>query len=114
MQWMSRSSLALVALACVQLATGASASATTPPTGTVNINTASAIELTQIPGIGPAKAQAIVAHRQQEKFVTLEDLTKVKGIGDKLLQKIQPFVRVSGPTTLQAGTPSAPSPTSMQ
>jgi len=67
--------------------------------GTVNINTASQEELVMIPGIGPAKAAAIVEYRQTAKFNSTEDIVKVKGIGEKLYQSIRPYITVDGPTT---------------
>ena len=57
----------------------------------VNINTADAKELATLPGIGPAKAEAIVKHRKKHgKFKSVDGLKDVKGIGDKLLIKIKP------------------------
>jgi competence protein ComEA len=63
----------------------------------VNINTASAAELAALPGIGPAKAQAIIEHRSQEPFATADDLRKVKGIGEKLYDRIKDQVTVGEP-----------------
>ena len=61
----------------------------------VNINTATAAELATLNGIGTAKAEAIVAYRAANgKFVTVEDLTKVKGIGEKIIEKIKPEVTI--------------------
>ncbi|NCC62896.1 ComEA family DNA-binding protein [Desulfobulbus propionicus] len=61
----------------------------------VNINTATAAELAALNGIGPAKAEAIVAYRTTNgNFTTVEDLTKVKGIGEKIIEKIKPEVTV--------------------
>lgn len=67
--------------------------------GVVNVNSATAEELAMVPGIGPSKAQSIISFRETEKFSSVEDLTKVKGIGDKMLAKIQAYVTVDGPTT---------------
>ena len=57
----------------------------------VNINTADAQVLaTTIKGIGPAKAQAIVAYRSKNGlFQSVADLAKVKGIGNKTVLKNQ-------------------------
>jgi competence protein ComEA len=55
----------------------------------VNINTADVKQLAKLPGIGKKKAQAIIDYRQaQGAFTSLDDLTKVKGIGKKLLAKL--------------------------
>jgi competence protein ComEA len=62
----------------------------------VNINTAGVDELQGISGIGPAKAEAIVKHREEHgTFKNKEELTAVKGIGDKLFRKISDEVVVS-------------------
>jgi competence protein ComEA len=60
----------------------------------VNVNTASASELAKLPGIGPSKAQAIVDHRAKEPFAKVDDLAKVKGIGDKLLESLRDQITV--------------------
>ena len=52
--------------------------------GRINVNTANESELTSFPGIGPSKARAIVAEREQNgPFPTCEDLSRVRGIGAK-------------------------------
>ncbi|HET8701590.1 MAG TPA: helix-hairpin-helix domain-containing protein, partial [Nitrococcus sp.] len=52
----------------------------------ININTAPASVLQQLDRIGPTKAQAIVDYREHNgDFKTLEDLTKVHGIGEQTL-----------------------------
>lgn len=57
--------------------------------GPVDINTASAEQLSEsLQGVGPQKAAAIVAYREQHgPFRSLDELTKVKGIGTSLLDK---------------------------
>ena len=64
------------------------------PDARVNLNTASAAELATLPGIGPAKAQAIVEQRAKAPFGTPDDLRKVKGIGDKLYDSIRERITV--------------------
>lgn len=68
--------------------------ATDAPALRVDLNKATAAELAKLPGIGPAKAQAIVDHRAKEPFGRPEDLRKVKGIGDRLFDSIKDQVTV--------------------
>ncbi|SMB27672.1 Competence protein ComEA helix-hairpin-helix repeat protein [Sterolibacterium denitrificans] len=66
----------------------------------VNINTATLEELEQLPGVGPAKAQAIIDDRTQNgKFKNAEDLKRVKGIGDGIFDKLKSEITVTGATT---------------
>lgn len=59
----------------------------------VNINLASFDQLEKIPGIGSVIAQRIIAYRDQfGLFKSLEDLKKVKGIGDKKLKNIKKYL----------------------
>jgi competence protein ComEA len=92
---MKRAGMILGLLAVLAMATDAIA-AKAPPEKAVNINTASAEELTTVPGIGEAKARAIVEYRSSQKFTSTEDLMNVKGIGEKLYAKVAPYVTVSG------------------
>lgn len=56
----------------------------------VNINTADIAELQTIKGVGIAKAESIVKDRKENgPYATVNDLTRVKGIGDKMLAKIK-------------------------
>lgn len=71
-----------------------------PMVGVVNINTASAEQLTLLPGVGPARASAIVAHRTKNGvFKKAEDLIAVSGIGERAFERLRPYVAVSGETT---------------
>ena len=61
----------------------------------ININTATEAELVVVNGIGSSKAKAIIAHREQNgEFATVDDLRDVRGIGDKLLERVRPQVTV--------------------
>ncbi|EUJ32820.1 putative DNA internalization-related competence protein [Listeria floridensis FSL S10-1187] len=61
----------------------------------VNLNQATATELEQVPGIGKAKAEAIIAHREKEGlFETVDGLTEVSGIGAKTLEKLKAYLEV--------------------
>lgn len=63
--------------------------------GPVNINTASADELDTLPGVGPATAAAIIAHREQHgPFGSVEDLADVRGIGEAKLEALRGLVTV--------------------
>jgi len=65
----------------------------------VNINTATADELATLNVIGKVKAGVIVAYRAQKgEFQTVDDLTKVKVIGNKIIEKIKPEITVDNTT----------------
>jgi competence protein ComEA len=69
-------------------------------TGVVNINTATADELQILPGIGEARAKAVIALRKQNGgFKSADDLLAVKGIGETALKRLRPFVSTEGKTT---------------
>lgn len=60
----------------------------------VRINSASAGELQQLPGVGPALAQRIVETRNSGRFTSVEDLLRVPGIGKAKLAKLRNYVEV--------------------
>lgn len=69
--------------------------------GVVNVNTATAEQLMLLPGIGEAKARAILDHRKdQGGFKAVDELLEVKGIGASALERIRPFVALQGKTSL--------------
>ena len=53
----------------------------------VNLNTASQAELETLPGVGPKLAERIIAARQQYPFTSLNEVARVQGIGEKLLDR---------------------------
>lgn len=63
--------------------------------GLVNINTANATQLAQLPGVGPAIAQKIIDYRTANgPFTSVDDLSKVPGIGAAKLAQIKSHARV--------------------
>lgn len=73
----------------------------------VDVNTATKDQLIALPGIGPSKAQAIVDYRTQHgPFKSVDEVRKVKGIGEKLFQQIRPELSVGGAGKALAQAPS--------
>ena len=61
----------------------------------MNLNTASPTELEELPGVGPATAEAIVSHRdQQGPFASVDDLLDVRGIGEAKLEQLRAHATV--------------------
>jgi competence protein ComEA len=71
----------------------------------VDINTAKKEELEAVKGIGPKKAEAIVANRP---YKSLDDLKKVKGFGGKSFAKLSKDLAVGGATTTTTTTTTTP------
>lgn len=64
-------------------------------TGLVSLNTASAAELTELPGIGEATAAAIIAHRESNgPFASVDQLQDVKGIGPAKFEALKDLVSI--------------------
>jgi competence protein ComEA len=62
--------------------------------GLLNLNTATAEEIEELPGIGPVLAERIASYRDQTPFASVEDLRNVSGIGPKRLEALRPLVTV--------------------
>ena len=72
----------------------------------LNLNTATKEELIALPGIGPAKAQAILDYRKANgAFKSVEELKDVKGIGAKRYEKIKSDLTVVGAPAKTAAKP---------
>ncbi|MFL6194191.1 MAG: ComEA family DNA-binding protein [Thermoanaerobaculia bacterium] len=68
----------------------------------VNINSADASQLANLPRVGPSVAGRIIEYRKQNgPFKKLEDLMLVQGIGEKTFQMLKPYLALAGETTLK-------------
>ena len=65
--------------------------------GQLNVNTATAEELQLLPGIGATIAQNIIDYRKANgPFTAIDDLVKVKGVGDAKLKNMRNFIKLEG------------------
>lgn len=61
----------------------------------IDLNTAGVADLERLPGIGSARARAIVEHRQEHgTFRLVEDMLNVDGIGPGILGQVRPYIKV--------------------
>ena len=73
----------------------------------LNLNTATREELVALPGIGPAKAQAILDYRNAHgSFKSIEELKDVKGIGAKRYEKLKGELTLVGTSAKPAARPA--------
>ena len=60
----------------------------------ISLNNATKEELMTLPGIGEAKALAIIEYRKQNPFKTIEEIMNVKGIGKSIYEKIKDSISI--------------------
>ena len=61
----------------------------------IDLNSATVEQLITLPGVGQSKAKAIIKYREEVgPFLEVAQLTQVKGIGEKMLNKIESYVQV--------------------
>ena len=100
---MHRSMLRFLSACALALWVGVAAAA-------VNLNTATKEELVALPGIGPAKAQAILDYRAQHGgFRSVEELKDVKGIGTKRYERLKAELTIT-PMRTAAAAAGKPAP----
>jgi competence protein ComEA len=79
-----------------QAKTAPGAPAKPSPTTIVNLNTASATDLEELPGIGAKTAARIVEYRQKNgPFKKVEELMNVRGVGEKSFLKLKPQLTIA-------------------
>ncbi|MEM7436221.1 MAG: helix-hairpin-helix domain-containing protein [Myxococcota bacterium] len=64
------------------------------PSPCIDLNSAGVAALTTLPGIGPSRAEAIVASRQKRPFRRIEEVLRVPGVGRKTFGRIRPMICV--------------------
>jgi competence protein ComEA len=102
--------LLLLATFAIVGSPGWSAGPAAPGGVVVNINRASAEELQALPGVGEARAAAIVALRKERgAFRSVDELLEVRGIGPAMLERMRSQVALSGETRLQGAAPATKS-----
>jgi competence ComEA-like helix-hairpin-helix protein len=85
-------------LCCLFLIASGVAAKKFPPAKPLDLNTATAVELAQLPGVGPSMAKAIVQFREKSgPFERVQDLLAIRGITERKLRQIRPYVSVSRP-----------------
>jgi competence protein ComEA len=71
-----------------------------PPAKPVELNSATATQLRELPGVGPSTAEAIVKFREKSgPFQRVEDLLAIHGISQIKLEKLRPYVFVKSKPT---------------
>ena len=95
-----REQVALGAICAAALLCGLAAAgfAKKLPAKPIDLNRATLAQLEELPGIGPAKARAILEFREKSgPFERVDDLLALPGIGPKRFEKLRPYVTVSPP-----------------
>ena len=95
-----RNAFAFLFLSLLLVSSGAQAADSTQP---LDLNRATAEQLVGLPGIGEAKAAAILAIREERGgFRSLDELENVRGIGPKLAAKLRPLLKVANASRKRA------------
>lgn len=108
---LSRRFPVLVALAvlCLPLVSLAAGQKKKPPAKPLDLNTATAEQIEQLPGIGPVTAKAIVRFREKSgPFERVDDLLAIHRISKSRLDKLRPYVTVAAPAKKRVGSHHEP------
>ena len=74
------------------------------PGETIDPNLAGEVELDRLPGVGASRARQIVEDRERNgPFASVEDLTRIRGIGARSIERLRPLVRISSGRGTSAG-----------
>jgi competence ComEA-like helix-hairpin-helix protein len=80
-----------------------------PPAKPIDLNLANVKELQELPGVGPVTAQRIIDMREKSgRFNRVEDLLAIRGISQKKLDAMRPYIIVSS-----TPAPASPAPKSI-
>lgn len=112
-RWWSQAAAATALAIALLGGIGSGAQAAAP----LDLNRASAEELARLPGIGPARAEAIVARRDAVAFESVEELLAIRGIGDTVFAGLRDqvvVVRPVGPATAPAPKPLVELPEALE
>jgi competence protein ComEA len=85
---------AIIAVFVMASLSMAAASSSPAASARLDVNSATVGELTELPGIGPSKAAAIVEEREVAPFKSVDDLARVRGIGDATLDELREHITV--------------------
>ena len=81
--------------ACIEDSTNDTSSSSVVISGKISLNTATLDELMMLPGIGEAKAEAIIKYREEVgAFQNIEELKEVNGIGDSIFDQIKENITI--------------------